>query len=199
MVSQCPHPPHRYAHQRSLAHRIQPAGLLRVGATARLACRAVEPNHLLHERLAVNAEPPRCLKSRHPFVPAAQEFLQQCSDLNISAARWADYIWSTEWEEKTSRLRDFIPDVGFPPIGVDLPRLAWVRINRLRTGVGRFRSSMHRWGLASCAACECGAEEQTADHVILDCPIYRAPNGMHGLSVLDDDTVTWLLEVCPEI
>ncbi|KAJ8396816.1 hypothetical protein AAFF_G00014150 [Aldrovandia affinis] len=86
-------------------------------------------------------------------------------------------------------------DVGPPPIGVDLPRLAWVRLNRLRTGVGRFCSSMHRWGLASCAACECGAEEQTADHVILDCPIYRAPNGIHGLSVLDDDTVTWLLEV----
>ena len=49
------------------------------------------------------------------------------------------------------------------------------------------------------AACECGAEEQTADHVILECPMYRAPNGSHGLLSVDDDTVTWLLEVCPDI
>ena len=104
-----------------------------------------------------------------------------------------------EWEVNTSRLHAFVPDVGSPPIGVDLPRLAWVRLNRLRTGVGRFHSSMHRWGLAPSAACECGAEEQTADHIILECPTYQAPNGMHGLLSVDDDTVTWLLEVCPDI
>ena len=104
-----------------------------------------------------------------------------------------------EWEVNTSRLHGFVPDVGFPPPGVDLPRQAWVRLNRLRTGVGRFRSSMHKWGLAPSAACECGAEEQTADHVILECPLYRAPNGSHGLLSVDDDTVTWLLEVCPDI
>ena len=60
-------------------------------------------------------------------------------------------------------------------------------------------SSMHKWGLTPNAACECAAEEQTADHVILECPMYEAPNGMHGLLSVDDDTVTWLLEVCPDI
>ena len=104
-----------------------------------------------------------------------------------------------EWAVNTSRLHGFVPDVGFPPSGVDLPRLAWVRLNRLRTGVGRFRSSMHKWGLTPNAACECGAEEQTADHVTLECPLYRAPNGMNGLLSVDGDTVTWLLEVCPDI
>ena len=29
--------------------------------------------------------------------------------------------------------------------------------------------------------------------------MYEAPNGMHGLLSVDDDTVTWLLEVCPDI
>ena len=126
---------------------IQPAGLRRKGATARLACRAVEHNnHLLHDRLAVTAEPPRRLKSRHPFVPAAQDLMQQCSDHNISAAGWADYMWRAEWEANTSKLRDLIPVPGTSPLGMDLPRLAWVRLNRLRTGVGRFRSSMHRSG-----------------------------------------------------
>ena len=45
-----------------------------------------------------------------------------------------------------------------------LPRPSWVRLNRLRTGVGRFQSSMHKCGLAPTSNCECGAVEQTADH-----------------------------------
>jgi len=49
------------------------------------------------------------------------------------------------------------------------------------------------------AACECGAEEQTVDHVVLQCPIHRPPHGLHGLTVLDDKTTEWLLNTCPEI
>ena len=178
---------------------IQPAELRRKGALVRLAGRAtMDPNHLLHGRLLIASEPAPRLRSRHPFVPAAQQLLQQCRDHNISAARWADYQWSTELGNISPRLRDFIPDAS-SPTGLSLPRVAWVRLNHLRTGVGRFRSTMHRWGLAPTAACECGAEEQTADHVILSCPIYRAPNGVRGLACLDDSSVTWLLEVCPEI
>ena len=51
--------------------------------------------------------------------------------------------------------------------------------------VGRFRSYPHKWGMASSAACECGAEEQTVDHVVLQSPIHRRPHGLHGLTVLD--------------
>jgi len=39
------------------------------------------------------------------------------------------------------------------------------------------------------AACECGAKEQTADHVVLHCPIHRSPRGMHSLTVLYDQTI----------
>jgi len=41
-------------------------------------------------------------------------------------------------------------------------------------GVGRFRSCLYKWGMASSAACECGAE-QTVDHVVLHCPMHRPP------------------------
>jgi len=41
---------------------------------------------------------------------------------------------------------------------------------------------------ASSAACECGAGEQTVDHVVLHCQIYRHPYGVDGLTVLDDET-----------
>jgi len=49
------------------------------------------------------------------------------------------------------------------------------------------------------AACERGAEEQTVDHVFLQCPIDRPAHGLHGLTVLGDETIEWLLNTCPEI
>jgi len=81
-----------------------------------------------------------------------------------------------------------------------LPRRAWFRLNRLRTGVGHFCSCLYKWGMASsAAACQCGAEEQTVDHVVLQRPIHRPPHVLHGLTVLDDETIEWLLNTCPEI
>jgi len=53
--------------------------------------------------------------------------------------------------------------------------------------------------MTSYAACECGAEEQTVDHVALQCPIHQPPHGLHGLTVLDDETTESLLNTCPEI
>jgi len=61
------------------------------------------------------------------------------------------------------------------------------------------RSYLYKWGMASSATCECGAEEQTVDHVVLQCPIHRPPHGLHGLTVLDNETIEWLLNTCPEI
>jgi len=31
------------------------------------------------------------------------------------------------------------------------------------------------------------------DHVVLQCPNYRPPYGLHGLTVLEDETTEWLL------
>jgi len=40
---------------------------------------------------------------------------------------------------------------------------------------------------------------QTVDHVALQCPIHQPPHGLHGLTVLDDETTEWLLNTCPKI
>jgi len=80
-----------------------------------------------------------------------------------------------------------------------LPERAWVQLNRRRTSVVRFCSCLYKRGMASSAACECGAEEQTVDHVLLQCLIHRPPCGLHGLTVLDDETIEWLLNTCPKI
>jgi len=86
---------------------IQPAELCSNGATLSLAHRAMEPRHLLHPVLTgpSSANALR-LKSRHPFVPAAQHLIISSDNNNIRAAQWAD---------NPTRLRIFIPDTGTPP------------------------------------------------------------------------------------
>ena len=73
----------------------------------------------------------------------------------------AKYKWSMEWRENASRLYTFNKDVSPTPPGINFPKSAWVRLNRLRTGVGLFRSETQKWGMASTAACKYGAKEQT--------------------------------------
>ena len=53
--------------------------------------------------------------------------------------------------------------------------------------------------MASSAVCEFGTEEQAVNHVVLQCPIHRPPHVLHGLTVLDDEAIQWLLNTCPEI
>jgi len=40
---------------------------------------------------------------------------------------------------------------------------------------------------------------QILDHVVLHCLIHRPPYRVHGLTALDDETIEWLLNTCPEI
>ena len=174
--------------------------LRRKRATLSLICHAQEPGHLLHDRITSHPYGGhRQLKSRHPFALVTLKLLRDANELGTSAARWTDHRWSIGWREDTSRLHSFFDNVDALSTGMGLPRPAWVRLNRLRTGVGLFRASMHKWGMASTASCECGAEEQTADHIITLCPIYRHPNGTRGLLTVNESLARWLSDTCPAI
>ena len=173
---------------------IQPAELCRMGATLSLARRgSLDPNHILYNLLSGSSDTRQVrLRSRRPFVPAARNFLDNLARLGIRASELTNHKWKTEYYENASRLRAFVPETGARPVGMGLPRAAWVKLNRLRSGVGPFHSSMHKWGLAPSPNCECGASEQTADYVLIACPIHREPHGARGLTVLDDETRCWL-------
>jgi len=93
----------------------------------------------------------------------------------------------------------FHPRHRHPTSGMALPKAQWVRLNHLRAVVERFCSCSPQTVCYASAACECGAEEQTVDHVVLQCPIHRPPHGLHGLTVLDDETIEWLLNTCCEV
>ena len=125
-------------------------------------------------------------------LPAARKLLDSLSEMDVRAAEWTNTKWDMEYSANALSLHAFIPKASSRPLGMGLPRAAWVKLNRLRSGVGRFCSSMYKWGLAPLANCECGASEQTADHITSQCPIHRAPRGMFGLMVLDEETRCWL-------
>jgi len=99
---------------------IQPAELCRSGATLSLGCRATEPGHLLHSVLIRPLSAVvRRLKSRHSFVPAAEQLISFADNNNICAAQWADHQWNTEWVDNP-RHRSLIPDTGTRPPGMTL-------------------------------------------------------------------------------
>ena len=61
----------------------------------------------------------------------------------------------------------------------------WTKIPGCATE-GPDQMPRHGFGtfLATSAVCECGAADQTVDHVVFQCPIHPPPHGLHGLKVL---------------
>ena len=100
-------------------------------------------------------------------------------------------VWNMKYLKSPLKLHNFIARVGCRPLGLSLPRPAWIILSRLRTGIGRFPSPMHKSGSAPSCNCECGAHEQTADLIIHAYPKHRAPKKRRGLSILYDHTRCW--------
>jgi len=134
-----------------------------------------------------------------PFVPAAQQLNSLPAENDKRAALWSDHRWIADWLENTARLCTFIPDIGTHISGMALPSTVWVWLNRIRTGVGRFHSSLHKWGMAHSAAFERGSDEQTVSPCCSSLPNPLIPHGVHGLTVVVDETIKWLLNASPKI
>ena len=120
IVTGCVHP--TLADNIPVLADIQPAELRRNGAALFQARRAMEFRHLLHSvltcPLSVDA---RRLKSKHPFVPVAQQLISS-SDNNVRAVQWADHQWNAEWADNPIRLHIFIPDTFIQPHQSDPPK-----------------------------------------------------------------------------
>ena len=157
----------------------------------------MDPDHLLHHTITREETQPR-LKSRRPFASSGKDLLSTAPP-NETKVHWIARMWSAGWQPSTSRLREYIVSPSMCCPGCDLLRQAWVKLNRLRTGVGRFNADMWRWGLSKSSACDCGADQQTANHIITECPLHRPPNDLHSVIDVDAATREWLLSKFPEI
>ena len=121
---------------------IQTAELRRMGATLSLANRgSLDPDHILYGLSSGSSDTRQVrLRSTRPFVTAARNLLDNLARLGICASEWTNHKWNAEYCKNASRLRAFVPQTGVWPVGMGLPRVAWVKLNCLRTGVGRFHS-----------------------------------------------------------
>ena len=72
--------------------------------------------HMFHSVLTCpSSANSRRLKSRHPFVPAAQQLISLSDNNIIRAALWTDHQWNAEWADNPTRLNIFIDDTGIQP------------------------------------------------------------------------------------
>ena len=168
---------------------IQPAELCRMGATLSLAYRgSLDPDHILYGLLSGSSDTRQVrLRSRRPFVSAARNLLPDLAFALLNGQ-------ITNGTRSTAKM---LPGSVLLCPGLVPGLLGWACPEQLGLsstvcGLGRFHSSMHKWSLAPSPNCECGASEQTANHVLTACPIHRTPHGARGLTVLDDETRCWL-------
>ena len=140
-----------------------PPSLRRELAVKNLAKKAIrDPTHIMHEMLGY--EHLLRLPSRHPIY----HNLQSATD----DRRKPIDKWRHMWSDSSFDLKHFIetPVVDLP-IGAHLSRRAWCHLNRLRTGHGRFRTCLEKWGLTDDPTCICGEAPQTAEHILSQCKI----------------------------
>ena len=173
----------------------------RLGATLLLAYGgSLDSDYILYDLLSGSADDRlETLQSRGPFVSAARNLLDNLAGLAIRASEWTNYEWNAEYCENTSHSVFLYPGPVPDMAGMHLPQTALVKLNRLRAGVGQFHLSMHRWGLAPSPNCNCGASEETLDHVLIVCSIHRAPHGALGLRVWDNEIQCWLNNITTSI
>ena len=169
---------------------IQAAKLCRLGVTLSLAYRgSLNPDHILYGFLSRSSDARQeRLRPRRLFVPAAWNRLNNLAGLGICVSEWTNHKCNAEYCENTSSFSVFIPKTSVRSVGMSVLQTTWVKLKHLRIDVGRFHSSMHKWGLAPSSSCECGSVEQTADHGLIACLTHRAPYAARGLTVSDDKT-----------
>ena len=136
---------------------IQPPYARRDNNCRRLYQKADRANHLLHDILYEKKAPSR-LRSRRPLRPH-MEHLETVTNTTPTVP---------------DRLQPYIEAWSSHPPGYNLHRKAWVQLNRLRSGTGRFAASMKKWGIADSDVCPCG-HIQTHEHVLNECAVTGSP------------------------
>ena len=108
---------------------------------------------------------PACsrLKSRKSFLATTKPLDQDAVSTRIQ-------LWQERLATEPTPTSMELSPLEKLPLGTDAPWKHWRCLNCLRTGSGRCRASMQRWGYSTDpVACDCGHPCQTMQH-LLECP-----------------------------
>ena len=156
---------------------IEPPALRRKAAVDKLLTKATT-----HETWGLYGDitnPPALrLSSRHPL--------------------WTDMVpqdiitrWREDWKSALVVNHSLVRDPAIRQPGFALRRRQWCLLNRFRTGQGRCRACLKRWGQATSDLCDCG-EIQTMSHIVDACPLTKFEGGLQALHEADEAAAEWL-------
>ena len=135
-----------------------------------MPCRIPEDKQATHGTVTTSAPGRKRLQPRYTFSEQAKHLT---SDAQWKTNRaWAEGTWTIRWDTTHCILREFTHTPSSKPICHDLTRHSLVRLDRVRTGYGRFKYNMNLMGLSPSASCECRAASQTAHHIASECPLH---------------------------
>lgn len=129
----------------------------------------------------LNDPPPDRLKSRTPLWHNGK------SDNKFDIKE----EWRKRWNAGAAT-QQCVQDPTASLPGFHLERSVWTRLNRIRTGHARCNATMHKWGLRDSPACDCGAQEQTVQHIIKDCPQRKYPGPFSDFINATPSAISWL-------
>jgi hypothetical protein len=105
------------------------------------------------------------------------------------------YHFSAILSTKKNKNKNLIEDPTKQIPGFDLPRKIWCKLNRFRTGHGKCNNMLFHWNIRENPSCECGAEKETVQHIVEECPLTKFQQGFSKLHVLTEDALNWLQQI----
>ena len=123
---------------------------------------------------------PSRLKSRKSFLHAVQPLSQPPQTARLT-------LWEEQRIAKQHLAKLPIPTSEQLAPGHKSEWKLWKSLNRLRTGMGRSKTNLSKWGYADTAdtTCECGTSEQTMQH-LLRCPLLENKCSLEDLSTANE-------------
>ena len=101
-------------------------------------------------------------------LKSRKSFMRTVTPLDSSASSSRLQLWKDSLTDVPSSVKMGLEVAESLPAGSGEDWLCWRAINRLRTGVGRAKTTMRRWGYlddAQSVDCDCG-EPQTMAHLL---------------------------------
>ena len=123
---------------------------------------------------------PSRLKSRKSFLHEVQPLSQPPQTARLT-------LWEEQRSAKQHLAKLPIPTSEQLAPGHKSEWKLWKSLNRLRTGMGRSKTNMSKWGYADTAdtACECGTSEQTMQH-LMRCPLLENECSLEDLATANE-------------